>query len=488
MSELARTDSAESSRHSIAAVDCRIPSDAHVLNANPELCTESPSRKHAISSDEERSMRVYGSELIQHAAIQLKLSTSTCATAQILFHRFYFRQSMRKYSVERMSPACLYLAAKVEEQPQPISNVLEVFHYMTCARLKKPHVALCEMPDAFVGEKRMDLTKMESLLLTQLGFIIHTELPYKFLCAYLGFLGLSTNHELAQRAWNYSNDVFRSDACVRYDAPTLACACIHLAAADMSVLLPCDPSWWFVFNVSDVDIACVTMILQQLLDMPVALNVLEPPQPVASKEAPNGAEMSQHNRPHAASGCASDCHTDREEKRDGARGERVDDRADRSDQARRDQRSDSRSDRRGDDRDDRRNSTDDRRGYHRDDGRSDGRDSRRDSGREGDRTYRRERDSSREREREMYRERRDVRAGDRSDDRRDYSRDGRSDYRRDERRDDRNGGGRHVSRYSDAQRDASEQSQEADAEMKSTSDDGNQPGKSGRRLGRWDES
>ncbi len=69
-----------------------------------------------------------------------------------------------------------------------------------------------------------------------------------FFRAQLLRLPLSCSHELAQRAWNLrqttpttcSED--SSDACVRYDAPTLACACIHLAAADLSVLLPCDPN------------------------------------------------------------------------------------------------------------------------------------------------------------------------------------------------------------------------------------------------------
>ena len=76
---------------------CTIVSDAQVLRLNPELVTDTPSRRHAVSSGEETAMRAYGCELIQHAAIQMNLSTSACGTAQILFHRFYYRQSMRKY-------------------------------------------------------------------------------------------------------------------------------------------------------------------------------------------------------------------------------------------------------------------------------------------------------------------------------------------------------------------------------------------------------
>jgi hypothetical protein len=354
--------------------------------------------------------------------------------------------AISRYSVERMAPACLYLAAKVEEQPQPIQSVLEIFHYMTCARQNKAHLSLCELPDALVGEKRADLTKMESLLLTQLGFIIHTELPYKFLCAYLDFLGLRANGELAQRAWNYANDLLRSDACVRHDAPTLACSCIHLAAADISLPLPFEPPWWTVFNVSDVDIACVTMILQQLLDMPKAFNVLEPPPLIATKEGSNNPETQQHERSRAVNSAFSSAAEGSlgaalSRRDDTAHGEAQGDRSCLKEHGGGAYKSNSRRDNGVDDRscssgyhrgdayrDDRSGGSEQRRSYSRDDGRHADQEYRRDDDREDGRgRHRRGRDSSRERHRDDYGERSDARHGDRRDDRRDFSHDRRED-------------------------------------------------------------
>ena len=40
------------------------------------------------------------------------------ATGQVIFHRFYFRQSFKRYDVRYVSLAALFLAAKIEETPK----------------------------------------------------------------------------------------------------------------------------------------------------------------------------------------------------------------------------------------------------------------------------------------------------------------------------------------------------------------------------------
>jgi hypothetical protein len=407
-----------------------------------------------------------------------------------------------------MAPACLYLSAKVEEQPQPISNVLEVFHYMTCARMRKPHVSLSELSDSLVGEMRADLTKMESLLLTQLGFIIHTELPYKFLCAYLDFLGLSSKRELAQRAWNYANDVFRSDACIRYDAPTLACACIHLAAADLSIPLPCDPPWWLVFSVSDVGIACVTMVLQQLLDAPKAINVLEPPPPspppIIASDLPGNSEIPSSELSHApislknsaADGGSSTMPDRRVDVCDSEHGGRRNGRGNSSERRSRNDKDVSRGGNYHDDTDDGRenrrwrhhrdeqHSGSGQRAVHSHERRCDDRDLRRDSDRcetwHADRSYHRERDRSREKHRDADSERSDSHSGGRHDSGRDRGQAQRERWR-EERAHSRDPpvSGRDMEVLHPASRDVVN-------ECKSGM--GDNVSKTGRRAGRWDES
>jgi len=43
--------------------------------------------------------RVYGCELIQQMGIMLRLPQVAIATAQVMFHRFYARRSMRRFDV-----------------------------------------------------------------------------------------------------------------------------------------------------------------------------------------------------------------------------------------------------------------------------------------------------------------------------------------------------------------------------------------------------
>ena len=45
----------------------------------------------------------------------VKLRQRAIATAAVYFRRFYLRQSLREYDPRKLAPACLYLAAKVEE-------------------------------------------------------------------------------------------------------------------------------------------------------------------------------------------------------------------------------------------------------------------------------------------------------------------------------------------------------------------------------------
>lgn len=62
---------------------CLLPKE--ILNA------PSPSQLDGISSTIEKTQKIFGCELIQEACILMKFSVVVSATAQNLFHRFYFR-------------------------------------------------------------------------------------------------------------------------------------------------------------------------------------------------------------------------------------------------------------------------------------------------------------------------------------------------------------------------------------------------------------
>lgn len=57
------------------------------------------------------------------------------ATAQTILHRFYFRKSFLRCEMVTVATAALFLAAKVEENPRKVKDVLTVIDYVH--KLKK---------------------------------------------------------------------------------------------------------------------------------------------------------------------------------------------------------------------------------------------------------------------------------------------------------------------------------------------------------------
>jgi len=65
-----------------------------------EALENSPSRRDGIDRDTENTLRMYGCELIQEAGILLAFEQAVMATAQVLFHRFYCKRSMKAFNVK----------------------------------------------------------------------------------------------------------------------------------------------------------------------------------------------------------------------------------------------------------------------------------------------------------------------------------------------------------------------------------------------------
>jgi hypothetical protein len=65
-----------------------------------EELKNSPSRRDGISEDTETALRVFGTSLIQEGGCLLELPEVVMATGQVLFHRFFCKESMAKFDVE----------------------------------------------------------------------------------------------------------------------------------------------------------------------------------------------------------------------------------------------------------------------------------------------------------------------------------------------------------------------------------------------------
>jgi len=74
------------------------------------------------------------------SGILLKLPEVTMATAQAILHRFYFRKSFLRCDMVTVVTASLFIAAKVEENPRKVKDVISIVDYVLKIKkqFKKP--------------------------------------------------------------------------------------------------------------------------------------------------------------------------------------------------------------------------------------------------------------------------------------------------------------------------------------------------------------
>jgi cyclin L len=146
------------------------------------------------------------------------------ATAQILFHRFWFVSSMKQFSLGEICMGAIYLASKLEECPLRIRDLVNIFDLLLQRTAHTSSVAapFQYTPMSYFSNTFYDLKDAivvaEMQILKRLGFNVHVVLPYGTLINYLRVLGLTGNgkDEVCSRAWGYLND-----ACVFFVAQAL---------------------------------------------------------------------------------------------------------------------------------------------------------------------------------------------------------------------------------------------------------------------------
>jgi len=245
---------------------------------------ETPSRGDGVSAATERLHRLHGISLISSACELLKLPASCYASASTVFHRFFHRVSLKEHDVWSIAMASTMLAAKTEEITLPLRKMILIYAHLyrrrcliiddqDCLRiLQYPAIAAWGQATKLSREEKEKKLKdvpvmsplgpiwkewytsaveSENQVLRQLGFTLHwipDSHPHKFLLYFLRVLEIDDT-EFAQCAWNYCNDFFRLDLCVRFEPEVLACAAIYLASLDFGWELPTenDEPWWQVF-------------------------------------------------------------------------------------------------------------------------------------------------------------------------------------------------------------------------------------------------
>ncbi|KAI5124345.1 hypothetical protein M0805_008952 [Coniferiporia weirii] len=242
-----------------------------------------PSSEDGIPAELEEDLRAYGCKLIQQAGMLLKQKQVAMATAQILFHRFWYVTSMKQFGIGDVGMGALYLASKLEECPVRMRDLINVYDlllqratYERNAAIKArliPAEVLPEFkytPMSYFAQAFYDmkdaLVVAEMQILKRLGFNVHVVLPYGTLVNYLRVLGLVDQEEVSQRAWGYLNDALQTPVYALYPVPTIVSAAILLTTRHLRIPLPSQPSncWWELFDAEWEDVWSVAGYIMRL--------------------------------------------------------------------------------------------------------------------------------------------------------------------------------------------------------------------------------
>uniref|UniRef100_A0A4W3HQT6 Cyclin T2a n=1 Tax=Callorhinchus milii TaxID=7868 RepID=A0A4W3HQT6_CALMI len=149
--------------------------------------------------------------------------------------------SQLPHPTEVISPAALFLAAKVEEQPRKLEHVIKVVH--ACLSPQEPQL---DVKSEGYLQQAQDLVILESIILQTLGFEITIEHPHTDVvkCTQL----VRASKDLAQTSYFMAtNSLHLTTFCLQYKPTVIACVCIHLACKWSNWEIPVSTDgkhWW----------------------------------------------------------------------------------------------------------------------------------------------------------------------------------------------------------------------------------------------------
>ncbi|XP_057842041.1 cyclin-T1-3 isoform X2 [Cryptomeria japonica] len=163
----------------------------------------SPSRRDGIDLQKETFLRCSYVAFLQTLGARLQLPQTTIATAIVLCHRFFFRRSHASHDRFLIATAAIFLAAKSEETPRPLNNVLvmsyQIYHEQDLASFNY------RLPKDWFEQYKQLVLEAEHMLLTALDFELTVQHPYRPLMSVLSKIGLA-HTTLLNLAWNFINE------------------------------------------------------------------------------------------------------------------------------------------------------------------------------------------------------------------------------------------------------------------------------------------
>ncbi|XP_023006030.1 cyclin-T1-3-like isoform X1 [Cucurbita maxima] len=187
----------------------------------------SPSRKDGIDTLRETHLRYTYCAFLQSLGLHLELPQTTIGTAMVLCHRFFVRRSHACHDRFLIATSALFLAAKSEETPRPLNNVLrassEILHKQDFNLLSY------KLPVDWFEQYRERVTEAEQLILTTLNFELNVQHPYAPLMSVLNKIGLSQSM-LVNLALNLISEGLRSSLWLQFKPHQIAAGAAYLSA------------------------------------------------------------------------------------------------------------------------------------------------------------------------------------------------------------------------------------------------------------------
>ncbi|XP_050437370.1 cyclin-T1-like [Adelges cooleyi] len=213
-----------------------------------EQLENTPSKRFGIDADKELSYRQFAANLIQEMGQRLHTTQLCINTAIVYMHRFYMYHPFTLFHRNSMATACLFLAAKNEEQPRKLEHVLKVSIICLHKQQGQSLHNVDSKSEAYL-EQVQDLLKNEETLLKTLGFETAIDHPHTHIvrCCHL----VRASKDLAQTAYFMaSNSLHLTTMCVQYKPTIVACFCIHLACKwskwELKDSMEGKPWFWYV--------------------------------------------------------------------------------------------------------------------------------------------------------------------------------------------------------------------------------------------------
>ncbi|KAH7858614.1 hypothetical protein Vadar_025889 [Vaccinium darrowii] len=235
--------------------------DEVIFLSRDDIENRSPSRKDGIDALHETHLRYSYCAFLQNLGTRLELPQTTVGTAMVLCHRFFLRRSHACHDRYLIATATLFLAAKSEETPRPLNDVLRA----SCEVTHKQDLTFLSymFPVGWFELYRERVIEAEQLILTTLDFELNVQHPYVPLTSILDKLGLSKS-VLVNLALHLISEGLRSSLWLQFKPHQIAAGAAYLAAKYLNMDLASCPNIWMEFQTPPFILEDVAQQLMEL--------------------------------------------------------------------------------------------------------------------------------------------------------------------------------------------------------------------------------